>query len=56
MSNNVFESNDIMSNYFNNLYQNESIYILNYPNGTDVYTSNGILYDIKGIKIIINVM
>jgi len=39
-------------NNYNNIYKNESIYILNYINGKEIYTSYGILRNIEENKII----
>ena len=43
-------NNDI--NNYNNIYKNESLYILNYINGVDIKTSYGILNNINENKII----
>ena len=43
-------NNDI--NNYNNIYENESLYILNYINGKDMFVSYGILNNIEDNKII----
>ena len=43
------DENDI--NCFNDIYQNESIYILNYINGKEIFASYGLLHSITGNKI-----
>ena len=43
--------NNNIHNY-NNIYKNESLYILNYINGKDIYTSYGILNNVDENKII----